>query len=383
MDPSDLTNVDAFDATDPQRHDLSAITQPFDPKRIRMRTHTVVASLVISRIDQNALDLSPDFQRKRGIWNREKRSRFIESLLLRIPIPMFYVAEDEEENWIVIDGIQRISTIYDYVKGKFDLRDLEYLPYQLQYYDNLPPSLQRRISETQLSINVVEPETPEEVRYNIFRRINTGGMLLNNQELRNALYQGPVRSYLRDLADTDEFLSATRKKIPALRMKDRESILRFFSFRLRPWRRYEGVNHHDFHQHLNNTMGLINKMDDRERSDRATEFRKAMNAAKKIFEDSGTGVCQVPRAFPQETSTMSGATSLALFETWSVLLAVRKRKAIETLVKNRCNVLQAYNSLFRSDRGFCESVTVNTWHPQNIRKRYQAIGALIKEYGDD
>ena len=137
--------------------------------------------------------LRPDFQRLAGIWDNTRKSRLIESLLLRIPIPVFYVAADENEIWSVVDGVQRISTIYDYVTDKFRLSRLEYLKkLEGALYTGLPRQMQRRINETQFVVNVIEPGTPPEVMFNIFRRINTGGMALNGQEIRHALHAGPV-----------------------------------------------------------------------------------------------------------------------------------------------------------------------------------------------
>ena len=136
------------------------ITTPFNPEQIKIRTTQIVVEQLISRIKHEEIDLAPDFQRQAGIWNDERKSRLIESLLLRIPLPVFYVAADESEKWSVVDGIQRMKTIYDYVTGKFPLKRLEYLT-KLNgcTHDELRRPLQRRISETQLIINVIESGT--------------------------------------------------------------------------------------------------------------------------------------------------------------------------------------------------------------------------------
>ena len=95
--------------------------RPFDPSKIKVRTVNVVVDQIVSRIKYGEIDLQPDFQRVRGIWDAQRRSRLIESLLLRIPIPVFYVAADHDEKWAVVDGVQRISTIHDYMAGEFAL----------------------------------------------------------------------------------------------------------------------------------------------------------------------------------------------------------------------------------------------------------------------
>ena len=160
-----------------QEDSQERITHPFDPEQIKMRTVNIVVEQLVSRIRHDEIDLAPDFQRLRGIWKKERKSRLIESLLLRIPIPVFYVAADKSEIWSVVDGIQRMSTIYDYVTGKFSLTKLEYLTWlDGRKHDELPRQMQRRISETQLVVNIIEPGTPAEVMFNVFLRINTGGM---------------------------------------------------------------------------------------------------------------------------------------------------------------------------------------------------------------
>ena len=123
----------------------------------------------------------------RGIWSDAQKSRLIESLLLRIPIPVFYVSADESENWAVVDGVRRMSAINDFINGEYDLIGLEYLSELIgKKFEHLPRNMFRRISETQLVVNVIEPRTPVEVMFNIFHRINTGGMTLNGREIRHA-----------------------------------------------------------------------------------------------------------------------------------------------------------------------------------------------------
>ena len=218
-----------------------SMERPFDPSKIKVRTVQVVVGQLISRITHDEIDLAPDFQRMSGIWNSERKSRLIESILLRIPIPVFYVAADEQEKWAVVDGVQRISTIYSYVTGKFPLTRLEYREeFNGRLYDSLPRAMQRRISETQIVVNVIEPGTPPEVMFNIFRRINTGGMPLRGQEIRHALNPGSSRAYLKNLAESDEFVVVTDGSVKKDRMADRECVLRFLAFHMEPWEQYAG-----------------------------------------------------------------------------------------------------------------------------------------------
>ena len=291
--------------------DQEKITHPFDPKQIKIRTVNVVAEQIVSRIRDEVIDLAPDFQRLRGIWDTKRKSRLIESLLLRIPIPVFYVAADEDENWVVVDGVQRMSTIYDYVDGRFSLRQLEYLTWLDGHtHDKLPRPLQRRISETQIIVNVIEPGTPVEVMFNIFLRLNTGGLTLNGQEIRHAITPGPVRAYLKELAEFSEFKEATQYSIAIHRMADRECVLRFLSFHIVQPERYAAK---DLDTHLGNAMRNINEIGPEKRAEIAAEFKKAMCAATAIF---GENAFRKP-----PTSQGRYPISKVLFETWSVQLA--------------------------------------------------------------
>lgn len=346
------------------------IEHPFDPQKIKIRTVNIVVEQLVSRIKHHEIDLAPGFQRE-FVWDRTRESRLIESLLLRIPIPVFYVAADEEEDWSVVDGVQRMSTIYSYVSNSFPLSRLEYLN-QLdgQNYRDLPRAMQRRIGETQLVVNVIEPETPEGVMFNIFRRINTGGMILNGQEIRHALHPGPVREYLKELATTEEFLAATDRSIKKDRMADRECVLRFLAFYIDPWENYDA---NDLDGYLSRAMTEINKMTAGRRDAVAAHFKKAMRAAHRIF-----GNDAFRKHYDSEDSRRY-PVSKALVEAWSVQLARCSPEKIGTLVAQREKVKKRFTSLMNSDLDFEGAISSSTGAPKQVKKRFSAIERLIEE----
>ena len=143
-----------------------------NPEEVRIGTTYINVEQLVSQIRNGKIYWDSDVQRAFS-WQPECQSWLIESLLLRIPIPVFYVAADENNNWSVVDGVQRLSAIYNYVADKFPLDRLEYFV-QLngKRYSNLPRPMQRRIDETQLVLHIVESGTPEHIRSNILRRIN-------------------------------------------------------------------------------------------------------------------------------------------------------------------------------------------------------------------
>lgn len=346
------------------------IERPFNPEKIRVRTTNITVELLVSRIKHNEIDLEPDFQRS-FVWEAERQSRLIESLLLRIPIPVFYVAADENENWLVVDGVQRMFTIYNYVTDKFPLNRLEYLDrFNGKRHSDLPRQMQRRIGESELVVNVIDPGTPEDVMFNIFHRINTGGITLNGQEIRNALHPGPVRAYLKRLAQTEIFREATDYSVKENRMADRECVLRFIAFYIDPWEKYDD---NDLNGYLSRTMRKLNDMTPENREVLAEDFEKAMDAAYRIF-----GSEAFRKRYGRDDSRRR-PVSKALFDAWSVELARRAPQEIDRLVEKREDIIDRFISLINRDRDFETAISSSTSTPQRVKKRFREIALLVNE----
>ena len=210
---------------------------PYDPDKIKVRSDKIAVSILSKMIDNESIDLNPDFQRNL-VWNSFQKSRLIESILLRIPLPMFYFAEDEDGNLSVVDGLQRISTIKEFMDNKFPLKNLQYLNDSCEgkYYETkdkkkgLDPKYLKWFDLTSISANIIDPSSPSKVKYDIFRRINTGGRPLNNQEIRNCLTGKGLREVLKQMVNLYEFKMATDWSIRSVRMEDQEMALRFLNF---------------------------------------------------------------------------------------------------------------------------------------------------------
>ncbi|MET2869749.1 DUF262 domain-containing protein [Exiguobacterium profundum] len=218
------------------------ITIPYAPESIKISQARFslkeIYEMIIGEDDiEPTLDLSPDFQRN-YVWDRTRKSRLIESILLKIPLPVFYLSRDSEGKYQVVDGVQRLSVINEYFSNGFKLSNLEYLnkDCELKYYhkepleNSLHPKFVRTLRTYQIDCNIIEPSTPTEVKFDIFKRLNTGGKSLNNQEIRNSIMKKQVRDFIRKLAQSEEFRLATNGKIKSKRMIDQEMILRFLGF---------------------------------------------------------------------------------------------------------------------------------------------------------
>lgn len=352
------------------------IERPFDPSKIKVTRKIVPISSIVQRIEHHEIDLSPDFQRRARIWDIRRKSRLIESILLRIPLPVFYVSSDGDDNWQVVDGLQRLTTIYDFLKFEseysFYLQGLEYLTaYEGSNFSELPRSIVRRILETELNVNVIEYGTPDAVMFNIFRRLNTGGISLNSQEIRNALHPGPVREFLEDLAGSDEFLGATSAGVRDERMGARELVLRYCAFKMSSFRDYAQS---DLDSFLNEAMKKINEMNEFERYDLRADFLRAMKFSSKIFND---------QAFRKNTSPDGRRSPInrALFEAVSVNISKHSDECLNEISRNP-RFLPRYVSILNNDV-FLRSISLSTGSGNAVANRFKYIENLFSEFCND
>ena len=169
--------VDQDTGLERKRKDSREIDRSLNPEKVRIHTINMTIDQIVSRVDHGEIDLTSDFRRSSSTWDDNCRCHLIESILLRIPISALYFTADVNNTWSVVDGFHRISTIHDYMTGRFPLSQLEYFR-KLNgcSYERLPRQMQRRFEETPILANIIEPGTPEEVILNIYRRINAGAM---------------------------------------------------------------------------------------------------------------------------------------------------------------------------------------------------------------
>lgn len=352
------------------------INDPFDPEKIDVVTRTPTVDLLLSRIRTKRMHLQPDFQRRAGLWTNKAKSRLIESLLLRIPLPTLYAAEMQDESWVIVDGIQRLTTIAEFVEPTvintqpLRLTDLEYLKKcEGMLFGDLPGRLQTRLREAELIVHVIRLGTPEAVMFNIFARINTGGLPLSAQELRHAIIPGRARTYLKEWAESPAFLDATGGSIRSDRMADREMVLRFFAFRLvKP----EDYASQDFDQFLRDAMKRLNQLPPAEVDRLERDFAIAMVTARDTF-----GI----HAFRKRSPDGVGGrlpVNKALFEAVSVNLAALSERQRQCLVERRDGIDEKFMGLMR-DVDFQTAISQGTGNIAKVKRRFQRIEELFAE----
>ncbi len=352
-----------------------AIAEPFDPEAIDVVTRNVTVDLLLSRAGSGMINLQPDFQRRWGVWDVRRQSRLIESLLLRIPLPVLYAAEDENETWEIVDGIQRLSTIARFMRPevvgteRLVLKDLEYLKdYDGKTFEELSPRLQLRLRETELVVHLIRKGTPAEVKFNVFARINTGGIALSPQELRHAITPGPARKILEDWATEVAFQKATDGSIRPTRMDDRELVLRFVAFFTLGLDAYRQADMDGF---LIRAMKSLNTLSGPELHASHAAFDRAMQAACALFGND---------AFRKRYSAEAARLPInkALFEAVSVNLANLDPDRLSRLLEHKAELLGGFMALCL-DRSFEAAISQGTGDVAKVNRRFKAIADLFEK----
>lgn len=350
------------------------ITEPFDPKDVDIISNTMVVSNIIDRLKDGRIVLDPDFQRRPDLWNAQKQSRLIESLIIRIPLPSFYFDyDDENDNYIVVDGLQRLRAIQRFAAldaghpERLCLAGLEYLTeFEGKYYDELPKNLQRRIREQTIIAYVIRPGTPENVRNSIFTRINTGGTQLTPAEIKNSVYRGQAANFLKELAHSEAFIRATNGKIKPDRMLDCEFVNRFLAFYLLDLNNYRD----NLEQFFNEVLLKLKAASPQELNDYRSAFFKSMETAYTVFGKVAFRKLQANQKY--------GRINKPLFECVSVCLAKLTGKECETLCKNKDVFLKKYKQLLCT-ASFIDVITNGTAKRTSIEQRNNDLNRVIYE----
>jgi len=301
------------------------------------------------------LILDPDFQRE-VVWKKDQQSELIESVLMGIPLPIFYLNETKDGELVVVDGRQRLTTFFSFLNKEFKLKNLKVLiSLNGLVFNELEEKMQASLEDFQVIAQVIKPPTPDRIKFDIFDRVNRGGTPLNNQEMRNALYQGKSTVLLRKLVELKIFKIVTSNSINSTRMKDRYLVLRFISFYL--WKKDLLVDpngklieyKNDIDEFLGKSMEYLNRCTEERIEKLFNIFKNSMQNNFIVFnEDAFRRVSNGDKKNP---------INMILFEAFSYLFSQFDEEFCITnrnYLKEKCNSLlinNKLNKLLTHDRG--------------------------------
>lgn len=341
----------------------------FDPAKINISVIQPTIYNLVQRMisDPPEIDLNTSFQRNGELWDKTRQSRLIESMLLRIPLPTFYFDGSDDECWLVVDGLQRLNAMKAFIIDQsLKLTNLEYFgEFTGLKFSELPKNMMRRLEETQIIANVIQPGTPDEVKFTIFKRINTGGFYLNAQEIRHAIFHGIPSNFIEKLANLHSFQYF---HINSKRMLDQELVTRFVAFYiLKPENYRERMD--DF---LESVMSHLRNEDKAYLERICYDFDKAMWRARILF-----GGKAFKRILLTESGNGTNRINKAMFDVWSVQLS-RMNDNDFTKVKDSSFFTQKYDELLKNEK-FINAVSQGTGHKESVILRFFLVDQLIKE----
>ena len=342
---------------------------PWDPEQIRIHTKAYSLRHLMDMIDDGDVDLAPDFQRQ-YVWKDAQRWGLIESLLLGIPLPSFYFNENREGLMQVVDGVQRLTTIHRFYKGEFSLGRLAYLKdLEGKQFKDLDGSYRRRLQNTQFVAHVIDPETPFRVKFDVFKRINTGGSPLSAQEIRHCMSKAQSRDFLRALVDLTAFEDVMGKTVlNHPRMADREIALRLVAFHIIPvedYRQYES---------LDSFLGVVTERID---ALSAGELKKLEAVAERGLVNSRAVFGEFAfRKWPL-TSARRNPINRTLVETWGTLLAEHPTTAVKA---RAVELRRRAREMMTSNVAFIDSISGGTGDVNKVTSRMTLVGDAIREY---
>ena len=344
---------------------------PFDPTKIDVDISVYNLGTLLEQLEYEEIDLTPDFQRSSDLWTDVAKSRLIESILMGLPIPSFYFSEDEETpKLIIVDGLQRLCSLKDFwVTKRRKLKGLQFLTsLNGKGVDELDRTQIRRLKGLKITVNKLRKGTPPEVKLAIFQRVNTAGIPLNYQEMRNALYPKKATGLLKKMASLESFRQATGGKVSNRRMADADFANRFIAFYLRQ---------EDYDGHLDKFMGdaleELAKLSPEKIDDILRAFDNSMKLCFSLM-----GENSFKRPDPVYTGIYLNKLNKSLFDVISVSFAHLTDTQQKALLERESEFNSKLDRLF-TDYEFIRSITEGTAKKPQVKTRYDEFNKMIKE----
>ena len=339
-----------------------SIQVPKELRKIRTQAYDKSVEDTVRMIEKGRIFLEPDFQRYSQVWDYKTASQLIESVLLNVPIPPIYVAEEDNGTWNIIDGLQRLTSFKNFYEGKFKLRGLDSLKeLNRQNYESLNSNAKSILDNGSLRIILITKESHPEMKYDVFMRLNRGSVKLTEQELRNCLYRGNLNDLIKELRNNQQLLNILNLDKPHKRMDDAELILRYFA--LSKHFNQEDVKINDYKgimkTFLNSYMDK-NKMLSLEQVDELRQkFNCTLNKVYNIFGDNSFKRIE-------DNGEYYRWINKAIYD---FIMLSFERYDLESLLAKKSEIIEALKKCINEDKDFEDSITVGTSEPRRLEYR--------------
>jgi len=358
----DDDNTMAPDKTD-------AIIDTYPAKINFSRSTPTIYEIYRQYTTRGTLNLSPPFQREK-VWSKKQKSELIESILMGIPLPIMYFFQNIDGNIQVVDGKQRLSSLFEFLENEgkgFKLSELTILnTLKGRNFNELEAFQKANIEDYELVINIIKPPTPDRIKFDIFDRVNRGGTRLNNQEMRNAIYQGKATELLNELSKNEWFQKAIDSSISDTFMKDKYIILRAIAFILYKNRQYTEKYNSDIDEFLGKFMLYLNNLDNQKIESIKNNFIYTMKRAYEILGHDGF------RTSTYLNKDRKSPISMAVFEIFSYMMS------FDVVELDRKKTKDLIVEMFRNDE-FTNSITTPVDSSVKVQKRLEFIDSILED----
>ncbi|HEY7212805.1 MAG TPA: DUF262 domain-containing protein [Bryobacteraceae bacterium] len=318
------------------------------------------------------LIVDPEWQRE-YVWDTRRASRLIESILIDLPVPVVYLAANKESKYEVIDGLQRLTSVFRFFDGEYDLKGLEIRrEFNGRYFHQIPEIWQRKLEDATLRTFELPARTPKDVMFLIFERLNTGGLALNDMEIRNCLFRGRLNALIKDLARRPDFVKTVSQKNIDRRMTDRALVLRFLAF----YQMTHKKARRGLKKFLNEFFETYRNAPDDKLKEFEEMFMKASKAALTIFGDKAFRL----RKFSKDEGSKSGEwqprINAAVFQTIAVSFTEYN---LGQLTRASDVIFEEYLDLISTDQYWVDCVSKTTGDYPRIEYAFEGWNLRLRE----
>ncbi|MBQ4878420.1 DUF262 domain-containing protein [Pseudoalteromonas luteoviolacea] len=413
VDLSSVTGVDDgsesnSEFSDEEEDDENEESTELIVPNIRRQTPSLYA--LYQRLLHEEIEIQPDYQRQDRIWDPKKKSKLIESILMGLPLPIFYFGERKNDNWVVIDGLQRITTVQDFMMGRFPLKldeDSPVIEADGKFFTEFDRKFTRAITEFEVTAYVIDMEEDDKRSGSVnrfiielFHRINTYGVKLSDQEIRSAINFGSSLFYLKFLASSQTFISSTNDTVNPKRQKDLELCLSALAFIIFGYEQFNASKLDDF---LSEAMNWINNQDFEkvEHENGQIDYKSYSPIIISLTSQFESSLKFNHELFGKDTfkkvknAQKKDPISKPLFEVLVTLFANTDNKQREQIAKNKHAFIDSLYSAIKndsreyaewkspayanSDRGLYYALSNSTGKKVTINYRFEAISSILTQ----
>jgi len=371
-------NTEELQPTSPELNDVipddveddTPLDIPQERRRVKTDKQDLPVETLTGWVRRGKLNLQPEFQRF-YIWNASKASRLIESLLLEIPIPVVYVAEEADGTYSVVDGQQRLTSLSAFVDGVFPesdgkvfkltgLRVLKEL--NGTEFRKLEQRFQEKVLSTPIRMIVIEKDSDPDVKFEVFERLNLGAVALNDMELRNCVCRGSYNQLLRELVENEHLLKVLRQESPHPRMMDRQLILRFLAM----WRKTHLKFKSPMKQFMNQEMEAYKHAAPEQIDEMRKVFLKSIEMANTVFGANAFRRFDAGEEGKPDGKWESKRLNIAL---WDTLLYVFSYFDKSQVIPRADSIREEFLDMMSHDLQFTQYITSATDSTERIQYR--------------